>query len=73
MAADVVAVAAEADAVDADAAADEAEVAALDALVAAELADVCVLVCNEDKEIHVPVLVSESVIDPMSLTRPDAT
>ncbi len=72
MAADVVAVAAEADAVDADAAADEAEVAALDALVAAELADACVFVCSEDSEIHVPVLVSVSVINPMSRTRPEA-
>jgi len=71
--ADVAALLAEVEADDADVAAEVAEVNALDALVAAEFADVCVLVCNEDNEIHVPVLVSVSAIDPISLTRPDAT
>lgn len=73
VAADETAVAAEVLAVAADAAAALADVAALDALVAAELADASVFVCKEDSETHVPVLVSVSVIDPMSRTRPDAT
>ena len=57
----------------ADDAALDADVAADDALVAAAVAEACVLVSSEDKEIHVPVELSADVISPMSLTRPDAT
>ena len=64
---------ADVDAEDAEVAAAVAELAALVALVAAAVAEACVLASSEDKEIHVPVLVSVSVITPISLTRPDAT
>jgi len=51
----------------------DADVAADDALIAADVAEDCVFVSNDDNEIHVPVLVSVSVITPISRTRPEAT
>lgn len=72
-AADVAALLAEVDADAALVAAADDERDALVALVAAALADAFTFVSKEDKETHVPVLVSVSTIAPISLTRPDAT
>ncbi len=73
MVADDSALVAEVAAEAAEVAALDAEVAAEDADVAAAVADAWVFVCNDDSEIHVPVLVSVSVIEPISRTRPEAT
>jgi hypothetical protein len=55
-----------------DVAVEALEEAALAEEAAAD-ADAAVFVSREEREIHVPVLVSEVVISPMSRTRPDAT
>lgn len=76
LAAEVAEVAAEdcdVNALDAEVAAELAEVAAEEAEVAALDTDAFTLASNDDNETHVPVLVSVSVIRPISRTRPEAT